>query len=232
MAIALVQTCKNNESAGDGSMDVTWGSATTAGNLLVAVVSASRAGLSGVPTITPPAGWTEAVTQACDSVSGVDRRTSIYYKANAASESGAKTWTCTTHTGVASLGVVMAEFSGIATSSPLDQSTGTADTSTTATTCSTGTTGSTTQADELAVAAYQGGSTLGSPSNSFAIQDQTAGANFIALATKTLSATGTVTTSATYSTGSSNAGCVATFKAAAGGGGGGTVSNLCVLGTG
>lgn len=219
MAIALVQSNIVNESAGDGSVDATWSSTTTAGNLLIAVVSASRSGTVGIPAITAPAGWTQAVTQTCDSVSGVDRRTSIYYKANASAESGAKTWACDTFMGVASLGVVMAEYSGIATSTPLDQTSGAADTSTAATTCGCGTTSTTTQADELAIAAYQGGSALGSPSSSFTIQNQTGGANFIALAHKILSATGTVTTSATYSTGSSNAGAIATFKAAAGGGG-------------
>ena len=223
MAIALVQSNVANESAGDGSVDATWDSATTAGNLLVAGVAASRA--NTVPTITPPSGWTEAVSITSDPGAGLRRRTSIYYKANADSESGAKTWACSTFMGVATIGVWMAEYSGIATTTPLDKTASAADTSALATTCSSGTTATQTAAGNLAVAALQGGSTL-TTGNDYVIEDQTGGAAFIALSDKVISDQAAAVTTATYITATVNAGCVATFLAAAAAGGGQPVRTM------
>ena len=215
MAITLVQSAQGSD--GSGSASVTWGGSTTSGNLLVACVSCSRAQSAGSPpTITAPDGsWVQAVTQIADNAAGVRVRTSIYYKANASGESGAKTWTCTTYMSAASIGVVVAEYSGIATASPLDQTASTADNSGTSTSCTTGTTGTTAQADELLVACVNGGSSLESPTNSFTIQNQTTSARFTALADRIVSSTGTYSTTATYSTGSRNVGTIATFQAAA-----------------
>lgn len=193
----------------------TWPGATTAGNLLIACVSAGRANAAGsAPTFTPPdVGWLEAVTDVCNPT-GTRIRTSIYYKANASSESGSKTWTSTVFSGACSLGVVMAEYSGITASSPLDQTASAADTNTASTTCGSGTTATTAQARELAIAALRGGSALGSAGNGFTIQSQTSQSGFTALLDKLLTSTGTPSTSATYSTGQNNVGCIATFKVA------------------
>jgi hypothetical protein len=114
--------------------------------------------------------------------------------------------------GNAGIGVVMMEYSGMKTASPLDVTSSAADTSITSTTCGSGTTATTAQARELAVACLSGGSTLGSAANSFTLQQQTSTVTFMAALDKLLVATGTPVTSATYSTGAANAGCIATFK--------------------
>lgn len=208
----LIQSVHNNATA--GSLSLSWPGATTAGRLLVAIVSASRGNGSGAaPTITAPDGWTEAVTDVCNPT-GPRIRTSIYYKANASSESGSQAWSSQTFMGTGLLGVIMAEYSGIATSSPLDRTASAADTNIGSTTCSSGTTSTTTQARELAIAGLCGGSTLGSASNSFTIQAQTSANRFVAMLDKLLTSTGTPSTSATYSTGLNNVGCIATFKVA------------------
>lgn len=208
----LVQSVNNN--ASNGSLSLSWPGATTAGNLLIAVVSASRPNGGGsAPTITPPAGWTSAVSDVSEPT-GTKIRTTIYYKANASSESGSQSWSSSTFMSNGNLGVIMAEYSGITASSPLDKTSSAADTNTSSTTCGSGTTTTTAQARELAIAALCGGSTLGSAASGFTIQSQTSANRFVGMLDKLLTSTGTPSTSATYSNGLNNVGVIATFKVA------------------
>ncbi|MDP2691064.1 MAG: hypothetical protein Q8O95_01505 [bacterium] len=123
------------------TVSASWASATTAGNLLVAIVSFD----DGTDiTITPPAGgWTLAKRQNNTTRIG----SAIYYIANAASQSGSKTWGISPS---ARSAVVMMEYSGIATVSPLDK---TASTLGASNTVSSGTTTATAQNNEVAIAA-------------------------------------------------------------------------------
>jgi len=113
MSIALVQKCSGSSGAKTTQTTVTatWGSATTTGNLLVAIMGWRDGG----NTITPPTGW----TQIGSTVGSTDPFGAMFYTANAASQSGTKTWTLSS--GSAEICLFMAEYSGCATSTPLDQ---------------------------------------------------------------------------------------------------------------
>lgn len=98
---------------------VTWDQPTTPGNLLILAVEVTQDGAGSAPTITAPAGWTQAVV----STNGYDSRCAIYYKANAASNSGtvAVNFTKGSGSGAHALGrAFLMEVSGIAPVSPLD----------------------------------------------------------------------------------------------------------------
>ncbi|HEY2731373.1 MAG TPA: hypothetical protein VGK52_15625 [Polyangia bacterium] len=120
-----------------------WGSATTAGNLLVAVLT-----YNGSPTITA-AGWTLAGSAATQ---GTNVRSAIYYIQNASSQSGAQTFIATGTSSAPALSVQLAEYSGIATSSALDL-TGTASAAA-ANAITVATSTGTTTGPELAIAAF------------------------------------------------------------------------------
>lgn len=85
------------------SASVSWPAATTAGNLLVAVITLSATG-----TITPPTGWTLAVATSTIGIA-------IYYIQNASSKSGAMTFTVPNSRWLLELH----EYNGIVTSSAL-----------------------------------------------------------------------------------------------------------------
>lgn len=138
-AIGDVQFVQSNNSTGT-TRTIDWPVATTAGNLLVLIVQ----GFGNVGTITA-SGWTSAVAH------GTNPQTAIFYKANAASESG------TVSVGVSSGGsatskLTLMELRGIATTSPVDQTSVATNSSTTS--GSTGTTSSTTQAYAYALAVF------------------------------------------------------------------------------
>jgi hypothetical protein len=110
-AIVLVNSAGAAVSA--GSVSVTLSSAPVQGNLLVAIVSANN---SSTLTL---AGWSVALD-----ASGQNVSQAIFYKIAGASESATMT---ATRTGGGAIGIQVFQYSGMATSNPLDQTaTGTA----------------------------------------------------------------------------------------------------------
>lgn len=101
MSIALVSL--GAVATGGSSASPSFGQATTAGNLLIAWVS-------GAPnSVGTPSGWTKAVTSSDSAL--------IYYKANCAASETAPVF----GSFVIAAAAQLAEFSGAATSSPLDK---------------------------------------------------------------------------------------------------------------
>jgi hypothetical protein len=214
-AIAEVQT-NSGAATGGGTttMSSTWGSATTAGNLLVAALA-----FDGNPGIvTPPAGgWTLA-----DTSSGAQEITKLYYIENASSQSGSKTWNWSG--GVSSAVVILAEYSGVATSGSLDQHTSGIGNSSSPTASSI----TTTSANELLIGVLGQGSgfanNFSAPTNSFNIYNQLDGGDFvgfshIGLLDRIVSSTGTYSTGVTSSQSGIWGAVTASFKAIAVGGG-------------
>jgi hypothetical protein len=208
---AVISRVQSKTAGRNGStISATWTSATTTGNLLVAIIS-FRGG-SGV-TVTPPAGigWVAAVR----ANNSTTVSTAIYYKVNANSQSGASTWGLSSSQRAT---LTLIEYAGAATSAVLDMS---ATTTGTGVTGNSGTTPTTTQADEVAVAgisANNAGRTFSAQSNAFTeVSEINSGGGATGVATvfeeKIISATGTQNVSATISSSSAWAGVIATFKA-------------------
>lgn len=148
--ISLVQCPSIAVVASGTSISNTWTQSTTAGNLLVAMVT-----IADSDTINTPSGWTLAASV------GTNPKAVLFYKANAASESGSVTVTFGSAADNARL--VIAEFRGIATSTPVDVSA--TNTETSQSSAATGTTSATAQANALAIALFSTGSgTFGAPS--------------------------------------------------------------------
>lgn len=188
------------------SVTATYPGATTANNLLIAVCG-DNDGNGGTQTLT---GWTEAI--GFQNTSGSDCH--IFYKVAVGNE----TTVTVSNSGAALMRLAIYEYTGNATSTPSDKTAGSGSTIG-ATTCPTGTTASTTVADELLIAgALIGGVAASSPSwsNSFNTRDTVASSTInLFTADKIVSATGTYTTTVTYTGASSGAtGVIATFKAA------------------
>ena len=110
------------------------------------LMAASRATGAAVPVIATPAGWTEAI-QAGATSNQKGPRVAIFYKLNAASESSPVAVSLVTDTN-SDMFAVLAEYSGVATSSALDV-TASASSDTATTTGDTGTTSGTAVAEEL-----------------------------------------------------------------------------------
>src|SRR5438477_5453899 len=108
MAIALVGSL-GTPVTGTTSVSPTFGQATTAGNLLICW-------LIGAPNgYTLPSGWSQAA-------SSFDGQTSlVLYKANCGASETAPSFTTATNTFMAA---ALGEFSGAATTSPVDQNKG------------------------------------------------------------------------------------------------------------
>lgn len=208
MAIAFVQS-KTGSAPDNSAVSATFDVASTAGNLLVAVVSASEN-----VTVSPPAGWSVAIAQ----LNSID--VAICYRENAPSSTslsfsfGA--------TSPSSSTVVIAEYSGIATSSPLDV---TGSNTGTGTSPTTGSAGPTTQQNELLIGGLgssvaAGLNTYSSPLNSFTLRAQVQelgnNNNNCALLDRIVSTNGTYSTGATLDTSATWAGVIATFKSATG----------------
>lgn len=223
----LVQHVNDVRNDTSDTLNPSWSAPTTAGNLLVAVMSVRTPGAGALPSgFTPPAGvgWTLAVDQTVDLGTGGGRgKLAMYYIANADSQSGATgTWTYSNGVymgGSTSATITLLEYSGIDTSSPLDVTASAASLTnngaypyTDATTVNSGTPSTTSQAHELAVAALMTSYTQSAPSNSFVAQDTITSPIFLTVADKILTATGTPNTSATYASPFANIGVIATFK--------------------
>ena len=205
MAISLIQPGSGFSSSGT-SVTLTWTSATTSGNLLVAFVMTGQFASS----LTAPSGWSSAVQK----VAGSAFIAALFYKANAASQSSQ---VFTVPSGAAT--VVGLEYSGCATSSPLD-STGSG--TTFGSSASVSNASATTQASEVWVfgAGVQSNSPgYGTPNNSFtteATKLSTSGSCSSLLADKIVAATGTPTCAVSI-TSNNWIVLLATFKASAGG---------------
>lgn len=224
MAVSRTQASAVATSTGGTTVAPSWPGATTAGALLVACVGVCGTGTAG--TVTPPDGsWTTADTVYPGSNAP---RAYIFYKANASSESGSKTFT---NSQTDDMWAVMVEYAGAATSSPLDVFANNGSTGGSSTADS-GTTGATGQADEVAVAILisRNTNTYSSPTNSFSLVDQGQSGNGTAAEAvdgcwleKILSSTGAQNVSTT-NTSRPWTGVIATFKAASGGGTDATVA--------
>lgn len=218
MAIALVQI--GSGASTTTTVTGTWTGATTSGNLLVAFVFSGAFASS----LSAPSGWSSAVQR----VNGSTNVCALFYAANAASQTsqafsvpGNKSF------------VVMAEYSGAATSTPLD-STGSG-TSFGSTATVSGTT--TTTANEVWVAGcglLTTGKTL-SGNNSF-VAEVSATSGTVDQGTffdKIVAATGTPSITVSWG-GTSQTWllCSATFKAAATGGAPPPSSTFSLMGVG
>lgn len=207
-AIAQVQIKKDNSVANTSS--ATFDVSTTAGNLLIAIFAGTQAG-----AITPHAGFVSAVSKD-SAAAGTFARIAIYYYENAPAISGAISFTMT---GASVTALLLAEYSGCATSSVLDK---TASASGSASTSPvTGTTATTAQDDELLIGglANPGGATFATPTNSFSLiqQDRALSKSFNVSAVhleRIVAATGTYSSGATQSS-ADYAGVIATFKGSA-----------------
>ena len=143
-AIAFVK--KGSEISGSGSsITLTFSTASTAGDLLVATISDLN-GNCFTDSITAPFGWVRAAHSCRSSVGPVE----IWYRANAPSTSSVL---FNTGSSGSSTRGQLSEFSGVATSSPLDQ-TGTANSSSASTSLTVTTSGSISGSGEVAVTAY------------------------------------------------------------------------------
>jgi len=200
------------------SHTIAWPSATAKGNLLLAIVTVKATSGGSPPTITA-SGWTLVATSTRGAL-----RTSLYSISNAAVRSGNETFT----TNISAWRALhLEEYSGIAMTSPLDQ---TATTNLESALVSSGTTATTTQADELWFAVHAldlaGGDWVSffDPDNSFSHLDTAFGMDSFAdvyhtsalISARNVTATGAATTARTLGASRNWAGLVATFKAATG----------------
>lgn len=196
MALTFVQN-KNGLGTPVSQLVVTFDAAPTAGNLLIA-----RAGVSatGRTFTIAESGWTQALHNS---------RAVIFYKIAGASEPS--TVTLDIAGGTTTVRMIVDEQSGADQTTPLGP---TAQDTGTGTSLSSGTTAATTVADALALAVWAcGGSHDGGVSltNSFST-DLTIGS--IIAASKYLSATGTVESTASWTTSRTTQSAIAVFNAA------------------
>lgn len=114
---ALVQS---NDASGNSGASATasFPAATTAGNLLVLLVSAAKN--PGDVTFTPPAGWVQAGTTLHDDVF-ISVSTAVYLYPN--NPGGITSVAITISSAVSAWHAYLMEFSGVATASPLDGTT-------------------------------------------------------------------------------------------------------------
>lgn len=143
MAISRIQSTTATTTAGS-TIAVTYGSSPTNGNFLVATISTKRT-TSPVTSITQTgATWVLAISIVGTTI-GANNTTDIWYAENI---SGASTSVTVNLGGSTNASCVFAEYSGLATSSTLDQTASDADDYGTRTN-TTGTTSTTTKANEL-----------------------------------------------------------------------------------
>lgn len=146
--MALVQTKSQSSGGYVNSYTVAFTSNVTAGSLLVLNLTAGVADTISSITDGRSNTWTSGATTA-NSETG-ERKTWMYYVKNAAS--GATTVTITFTAGMyPDSAVIMREYSGMDTTSPLDQTSTANDGASYVQTHSAGTTGTTTQASELII---------------------------------------------------------------------------------
>ena len=190
------------------SESCTFDASPTQGNLLISTIAGGGAANM---TVTPPTGWTTAMIidsngATVPNFSG--RWAAIGYKIAGAGETSAVTWTLGA---TVSCDLVAFEYSGMAAASPVDASSTPQSSSSTVTSLGLGTTGTTALAKELAVAfcctANRSGEAV---DNSFTLEN--AQTSRVIVGTKILSATGTVTCTASWTTANTAAGGIVTFK--------------------
>lgn len=203
-AAAVREQLVSGSSSGSTTISATWGSATSAGNLLVALIAFE--GGTDI-TITPPdPSWNLADR----GDSGIKVGTAIYYIDNAASESGVSTWTFSVSKKAA---LVLVEYSGVLTASPLDK---TASQGGAGVVADSGLTAATTKADEIAIASLvtKEIETFSAQTNGFSEIGEYTGSDRVTIAfeEKILSATGTQQVQADTSDNKEWAGVIATFK--------------------
>ena len=144
--VALVQ--KGTLATGSGaSITVTLPAGSTAGDLLVAAIADTNSGCAS-DTFSAPAGWVKA-SHACRGGNGP---VELWYLANASA--GITSVVFNTGSSGANMRGQLSEWSGVATSSVLDQ-TGTSNTGTTSTTLSVSTSGAIASTGELAITAFE-----------------------------------------------------------------------------
>lgn len=203
----------NNSNTNDGSASMAYPNAMQSGGFLIAIIRRGGSGSqpSGVSDGRNGA-WTKAFEQLADSS---DHTLAVWYKENGGSGSAV---TVTQTGGSGTNRWMIEEFTGLATSSSLDQSSG-------------GTFGgapadsgdiTTTQADELLIGAVSttGSDTVTPPVNWTELAETS---SKVQGAYRILAATGTHSYEPTYDSGLSSGAClIVSFKAPGGGGGGGT----------
>ncbi len=196
------------------SISVTTTSTPTSGNVLIAVIGTSRTTSGSVRTVSSISetnvAWSK---QASESYSTATPEVDVEIWLGVVSASASTTVTINLSGSPNGAVADICEYSGIATSSYLDQ---TAVNTNSGTATDTGTIAATTQATEL----WIGGITVGAansqtvPTNSFTLRDGATGTSIsVAYLEKFVSSTGTANSGTTVS---SNrwVGCIATFKAA------------------
>lgn len=218
MTVTRVQHVTNTGS-GSGSITANF-SAATANNLLVAVVMTRANGsFAGMGT---PSGWTLA-DQWSNNSNGNAPEISIFYKVAAGGETSV---TCTDSVMTAgNLAIVVNEYSGLFTTSPLDVSAIRGDSATsTVTSLTSGTSGTLAQANELCIGAwaFRGVGTSATYSNSYtedaflAVNGDATTPGTLMVATREVSATTAQSSTATWTSPSGRAvGMLVTFKALA-----------------
>jgi len=203
----LVQA-KNAVDVTATSITATFDSTPTQNNLLVSVLGAS----GGIGTITQPTGWTMVTGTPLDSAGNSPnsggRPVACAWKIAGAGESSAVTWSGNSN----AMSCSAIEVSGLVTSSPVDQVTAAAFSNSVVSSLNLGTTGTTTVANEVAIAFCVDAARTGqSLTNGFTLVD--ADGSRAIMGYKILSATGTVQTTAAWTSGTSTcAGGIVTFK--------------------
>ena len=200
---------KSGTASTQNNLAVTFDSAPTENNLLVAVGWTTDQAVQNLSI----AGWTEAFSLQVTYGSGLDGTVACFYKIAGASESSTVTLASDGPLTPESIGLHAMEWSGMATSTPLDKTATNDETGSNSRVADTGTTAATAQANALAIAAcciadddfdasptFSGGYTRDA--------DLSVGAgsadSSMAVGFKILSATGTQTTTCTWTGGGSS----------------------------
>jgi hypothetical protein len=120
------------DKSGASSVTVTMPSGTQTGDLMVATASLGQSGSLNV-TWSTPSGWTAIASNVGVAGTASGERTSVYYRVAAGGDTGGTTtWTFSLSGGSVDAGIALQSFSGVNTSSPIDN-TGTTGTDTGAT---------------------------------------------------------------------------------------------------
>jgi hypothetical protein len=198
------QDCSNTNGS-TSSLAATYAATATAGRLLVAVAMIGTT----VSHVTIPSGWTTLVSR--------DHNSLLYcglicYKVAAGNETGA---TFSVNNGATSIHIAAYQYSGITASSPADKSTSNDDGGGLVTTRATGTTATTAQADELIITAVGWTGSVTSPTWANATTLHNIGSGGLMTGERIVSATGTYSDTASWTTGRFANLLIGTFKAGA-----------------
>lgn len=203
MAWVKVQQQDNNATGGE-TLTATYDSTPTENNLLVACFAYRDT----VDPETPPSGWTKAVTE-----NGFSNHVGFWFKIAGASEPTAVTFAWT---GAAANLLLITEYSGNATSSPLDVVDGNNEGSGDVSTLSSGTTATTAEDDELWIAGFvvRGGSDgFTSFTNSFTeIFDVSNAGEGLGVAHRLEADIAAAETTGSWTRADRTSACIATFK--------------------